>query len=99
MRFLPIDVAIGLSDWNDGIGLCGVRRARGDAGQAERSAEAGRRVDADRGPRTPVRSGRRASVGGRIETTQEELAALEVIRRLPGPAQPVGYTDRPHKRL
>ena len=39
-----------------------------------------------------------ASVGGRVETTQEELAAFKLIRRLLGPTQPVGYKDRPHKR-
>ena len=39
-----------------------------------------------------------ASVGGRIETTQENLAAIELIRRLLGPTQPVGYNDRPNKR-
>jgi predicted type IV restriction endonuclease len=45
----------------------------------------------------PVRSEPRAGVeaagGGRIETTQEELAAYEVIRRLLGPSRPVGYED------
>ncbi len=34
-----------------------------------------------------------ASAGGRIETTQEEIAAYEVIRRLLGPARPVAYED------
>ena len=72
-------------------------RARGEAGRAERSAGAGRRVDADRGLATPDRSGPRAggeaSAGGRIETIQEEPAAYEVIRRLLGRSGPVGYED------
>ena len=67
----------------------GVRPARGEAGRAERSAKAGRQVDADRGPGTTARSepraGGQASAGGRIETTQEEIAAVEVIRRSLGP--------------
>src|SRR5262249_52764892 len=46
---------------------------------------------------TPARSepllGREAAGGGRIETTQEELAAFEVIRRLLGPTRPVAYED------
>ena len=44
----------------------------------------------------PARSEPRAggeAAGGRIETTQEELAAYEVIRRLLGPARPVAYED------
>ena len=79
-----------------------MRRARGEAGRAERSAGAGRRVDAVRGPGTPDRSGPRAggeaAAGGRIETTQEELAAFMVIRGLLGPNRPVGYEDGTHKR-
>jgi predicted type IV restriction endonuclease len=43
--------------------------------------------------RTEPRSGGEASAGGRIETTQEELAAYEVIRRLLGPTRPVAYED------
>ena len=75
----------------------GWRRARGEAGRAERSAGADRRVDADRGPGTPAQSGPRsggeAAGGGRIETTREELTAIEVIRRLLGPTRPVAYED------
>ena len=44
----------------------------------------------------PARSEPRAggeAAGGRIETTQEELAAYEVIRRLLGPTRPVAYED------
>ena len=55
-------------------GSCGASGgARGEAGRAERSAGAGRRVDADRGPGTPDRPGcgRAArSLGGRVEMTQ-----------------------------
>ena len=80
----------------------GVRRSRGEAGRAERSAGAGRRVDADRGPGTPDRSapraGAEASSGGRIATTWDELAAYELIRRLIGPSRPVDYDERLHKR-
>ncbi len=93
--------------WNDGVGPCGerrpgVRRSRGEAGRAERSAGAGPRVDADRGPRTSDRSAPRASdeasAGGRIEMTREVLADFKVIRRLLGPSQPVGDEERLHKR-
>ncbi len=100
--FRLCDVATGLSDRNDGIGLCGVRRASGEAGRAERSADAGRRVNADRGPGAPDRSGPRAggeaAVCGRAEPTQETLAAFQVIRRLLGPTRLVGYKDHLHKR-
>ena len=41
----------------------------------------------DNPARSEPRSGGEASAGGRIETTQEELAALAVIRRLLGPAR------------
>lgn len=54
-------------------------------------------MDADRGSGTPdrtePRAGGEAAAGGRVETTQEELAAYEVIRRQLGPTRPVAYED------
>jgi hypothetical protein len=47
----------------------------------------------DNPARSEPRSGGEAAAGGRIETTQEELAAFEVIRRLLGPSRPVAYED------
>jgi hypothetical protein len=47
----------------------------------------------DNRARSELRSGGEASAGGRIETTPEELAASEVIRRLLGPSRPVAYED------
>ena len=52
-------------------------------------------MDAVRGTGIAGRSGRRG--GGRIETTQERLAACEVIRRCLGPTRRVGYEDGPIK--
>ena len=79
----------------------GARRARGETGRAKRSAGAGWRVDADRGLGTPDRSGPRArgesSAGGRIETTREELAACDVIRRRLGASRPVADEECPIK--
>jgi hypothetical protein len=43
--------------------------------------------------RTESRTGAEATSGGRVETTQEELAAYEVIRRLLGSNRPVAYED------
>ena len=80
----------------------GVRRARGEAGRAERSAGAGRRVDAVRGPGTPdasaPRAGGETSACGPIEMTREVLAHFKVIRRLLGPPRPDGDEERLHKR-
>ena len=47
----------------------------------------------DNPARSEPRAGVEAAGGGRIETTQEELAAYEVIRRLLGPTRPVAYED------
>jgi hypothetical protein len=47
----------------------------------------------DNSARSEPRSGGKAAAGERIETTQEELAAFEVIRRLLGPTRPVAYED------
>ena len=47
----------------------------------------------DNPARSEPKSGGEAAAGGRIETTQEELAAFEVIRRLLGPTRPVAYED------
>ena len=47
----------------------------------------------DNPARSEPRAGGEATGGGRIETTQEELAAYEVIRRLLGPSRPVAYED------
>jgi hypothetical protein len=48
----------------------------------------------DNPARSERRSGGEASAVGRIETTQEELAAFEVIRRLLGPSRSVAYEDQ-----
>ena len=73
------------------------------AGRAERSAGAGRRVDADRGTWAPDRAAPRAggegSAGGRIATIREAGAAFEVTCRLFGPTRPFGYEGGPHKSL
>jgi hypothetical protein len=47
----------------------------------------------DNPTRTDSKSSAESTGGGKIETTQEELAAYEVIRRLLGPQRPVAYED------
>jgi hypothetical protein len=97
------DIGLPMSRSGDRTGTMGPGRAGSIAGVAsgawgsgpgERSAGAGRPVDADRGTGNPDRSAPRASdeasAGGRIEMTREVLADFKVIRRLLGPPRPVG---------
>ena len=107
MRFLPVDVAIGRSDQNDGVGPCVERRGRvgrvgkraGRSGPPEPAG--GWTPTAGPEPRPGPNRGRaaRRHRRRRIETTQEELAAYKVIRRLLVPSPPVGREDCPHQRL
>ena len=79
--------------WSVAAGGSGASES-GPGGAVRRSRPAGGRRPRARNPdRSGPRAGGEAAAGGRIETTQEELAAFEVIRRLLGPTRPVGHED------
>ena len=103
MRCLPVDVAIGRSDQNDGVGPW-VERRQGWVGRVGKRAgrsgppepAGGWTPTAGPEPRTGPRAGGEARPAD-VETTRQESAAFEVIRCLLGPSRPVGYEEGPRK--